>query len=90
MAAMDRYEEQAEARLARELGLEGEGEGGEKPGEVVQEKKEEPKKKKEGAEGEDDDSDLEFDELDPSLINNDLDPITPQPARAASRTGWVC
>jgi hypothetical protein len=41
--------------------------------------------------GGDDDEDSDFEaEIDPSLINNDLDPITPQTPRAASRAGWVC
>jgi hypothetical protein len=38
----------------------------------------------------DDDEDSDFEaEIDPYLINNDLDPITPQTPRAASRAGWV-
>jgi len=37
----------------------------------------------------DDDEDSDFEaEIDPYLINNDLDPITPQTPRAASRSGW--
>ena len=46
----------------------------------------EPRRSKGG--DDDDDSDFEA-EIDPYLINNDLDPITPQSARAASRAGWV-
>lgn len=59
----------------------GKGKRGEKEGE-------DGERRRRSKGDEDDDSDFEA-EIDHYLINNDLDPITPQTPRAASRSGWV-